>query len=121
MIMVKCPNCGNEVSSTDKRCRKCGTDVKKNSNKLLIAILAIVAIIAIVGIFASGVLSNDNANHVSDSSGNDAVFWASSEGNKFHKPNCEWAQKIKESNKVVYTSREAAIEDGREPCGECNP
>ena len=57
--MVKCPNCGAEVSSTDKRCSKCGSKIKKNSNNLIIGIIIAVVLIAVVGIFASGVLSDN--------------------------------------------------------------
>lgn len=149
--MVKCPNCGAEVSSTDKRCSKCGSKIKNNSNNLIIGIVIAVILIAVVGIFASGVLSDNSSNNVvvnNTDSGNTSVntdstnvssntssntdsqdggnsektvYWASAKANKFHKPSCEWAQKIKESNKIVYTSRDEAIADGRVPCGACNP
>lgn len=144
--MVKCPKCGANVNFFDKRCTKCGQELKSGS-RLLIAIVVVVIVVAVIGIFASGVLSNDatvadNVNSSEDSiketsssdssqedtsssqdddASSDTEYWASAQATKFHKPSCEWAQKIKESNKIIYDSREDAIADGREPCGECNP
>lgn len=39
----------------------------------------------------------------------------------FHKINCSSAKRIKSENKVFYSSREKAIEDGKRPCKNCNP
>ena len=81
--------------------------------------MIVVVIIAILGVLATGVFSNNH--HSAEINNSENVFWASSETTKFHKPTCEWAYKIKESNKIVYNSREAAIEDGKIPCEVCNP
>ena len=41
---------------------------------------------------------------------------------KFHKPNCEWAEKISQKNRQDYTgSRDELIQQGYTPCGSCNP
>ena len=41
---------------------------------------------------------------------------------KFHKPECSCAKKIKVKNKGEYTgSRQTLIDEGYEPCGNCNP
>lgn len=41
---------------------------------------------------------------------------------KFHDPDCEWAQKISDRNRLDYTgSREDLIERGYTPCGGCDP
>ena len=41
---------------------------------------------------------------------------------KFHKPECSGAKKIKAKNKGEYTgSRQTLINEGYEPCGNCNP
>lgn len=149
--MDKCPNCGAKVYSSDKRCSKCGHELKKSSNNSLIAFLLFVVAIAIVGILVSGsnvindtadvAIPNDanqNANSLiettfyddsqkgflssnDDSSISDTVYWASEESNKFHKSSCEWAQKISDDNKIVYMHRQEAINDGRVPCEVCNP
>ena len=148
--MVKCPKCGAKVNFFDKRCSKCGQEIKTGS-RVLIGIVVIVIIIAIIGVFASGILSNDTTADVNDvnnadsdsssiketasnddsqedtsdsqddASSSHTEYWASDKAVKFHKPSCEWAQKISESNKIIYDSREDAIADGRQPCGECNP
>lgn len=130
--MVKCPECGEVLDeSKDKRCPKCGyilTDdlgtvsqsKDKKSNNKIIAVIAVVVIISIIAVFASGMLSNNNTVDDTDSA-DDSVYWGSTKTDKFHLPDCEWAEKISEDNKIIYQSREDAIEDGKEPCGECNP
>ena len=41
---------------------------------------------------------------------------------KFHTPECSGATKIKAKNKGEYTgSRQTLIDEGYEPCGNCNP
>lgn len=138
--MAKCPNCGVEVKSSDKRCSKCGSLLDKKSiasSKLIIGIVAAVIVLAIVGAFASGMFNGDTQDStvsdntptetvepVSDddsSSSSSSEYWASAKADKFHTPDCEWAQKISEDNKIVYHSRDDAIADGRVPCGACNP
>ena len=57
----------------------------------------------------------------SSSSSSDVTYWASSKSGKFHYPSCEWAQKIYGSNKVVFHSREKAINSGYVPCQVCGP
>ena len=141
--MKECPKCGKPIDKGSNFCRHCKADLtemskkkdepKKNvfSNKLVIAI--IIVVIAVVAVaFASGMFSSndtsvnddsssDSAQVNSDSSDEGHVYWASVKGEKFHKPNCEWAQKISEDNKIVYHSRQDAIDDDKIPCGECNP
>ena len=40
---------------------------------------------------------------------------------KFHNPSCKWAQKMTEGNKIQFSSRDDAINQGYEPCKVCNP
>ena len=41
---------------------------------------------------------------------------------KFHYPWCHSAERMKESNRVYfYGSREEVVEDGYNPCKNCNP
>ena len=40
---------------------------------------------------------------------------------KLHLPDCASVSDMKESNKVEFTSREEAIEQGYKPCKRCNP
>ena len=48
-------------------------------------------------------------------------FWASKNSNKYHYPDCRWAQKIKSSNLVKFNSPEAAQKAGYIPCKVCRP
>ena len=57
----------------------------------------------------------------SESSSSSATYWASSNSNKFHNPSCEWAQKISSRNKVVFHSRDQAINSGYQACQVCSP
>ena len=40
---------------------------------------------------------------------------------KFHKPECSSVDQMNESNKVLISTRDEAIENGFEPCQRCNP
>lgn len=57
----------------------------------------------------------------SSSSNSGATYWGSSKSGKFHRPSCEWGQKISSSNKVVFHSRDEAINSGYVPCQVCSP
>jgi len=48
-------------------------------------------------------------------------FIASKESDKFHKPDCIYAKKIKDENKIYFLTRDAAISAGYKPCKRCNP
>ncbi|MDN5363982.1 MAG: micrococcal nuclease [Eubacteriales bacterium] len=39
----------------------------------------------------------------------------------FHRPDCQWAQKIALRNRVEFKSREEALEAGYRPCNVCSP
>ena len=143
--MAKCPKCNANVDPSDKRCSKCGEllDKKSTSPKLIIGIIAVIVVLAIVGAFATGMFNghtssptatNDSSSHdntstqtVKPSIDNDSSssanteYWASAKAEKFHTPDCEWAQKISQSNKIVYHSRQEALNDGRTPCHVCYP
>ena len=45
--MDKCPSCGAKVYPSDKRCSKCGQELKKSSNGSVIAILLFVMLCGI--------------------------------------------------------------------------
>ena len=65
--------------------------------------------------------STPTSSSSSSSSSSGQTYWASSNSNKFHYPSCEWAQKISGKNKVVFHSREEAINSGYVPCQVCGP
>ena len=132
---IVCPICGHEFPSVASKQEK--TSSKSNTNKI-IAIVAVIVVIIIVAVVASGMFSQPQSNDVtvnnsssdvksvdnhndSKSSASDSQVWSSAKSDKFHRPSCEWAQKISESNKIVYDSRDKAIADGKKPCDVCNP
>ncbi len=39
--------------------------------------------------------------------------------NRFHRPDCEFALYIPTHRQVVFDSHRAAVESGRNPCGQC--
>ena len=57
----------------------------------------------------------------SKSKSSSKTYWGSSNSGKFHDPSCEWAQKISGRNKVVFHSRDEAVNSGYEPCMVCSP
>ena len=50
-----------------------------------------------------------------------AEFWASKNSNKYHYPDCRWAQKINPSNLVKFKTPEDAIKANYIPCKVCKP
>ncbi len=50
-----------------------------------------------------------------------AEFWASRKSNKYHYPSCQWAQRIKPQNLIIFNSPEEAIRAGYVPCKVCSP
>lgn len=63
----------------------------------------------------------DDSSLSSGSSSSDQTYWASANSDKFHYPSCEWAEKISSKNKVVFNSRDEALDSGYQPCEVCNP
>lgn len=50
-----------------------------------------------------------------------AEFIGNSSSHIFHKSSCSSAEKLKESNRVSFSNREKAVNDGYKPCKRCNP
>jgi Metal binding domain of Ada len=50
-----------------------------------------------------------------------AVIVASKNSDKFHRPSCEWAQKIAPDNLITFQSVEEAFRAGLKPCAQCKP
>ena len=40
---------------------------------------------------------------------------------RFHRPNCKYALQMAERNKVVFKTREQALDSCYSPCKKCNP
>jgi competence protein ComEC len=49
------------------------------------------------------------------------AFVASKKSEVFHRPDCEWAQKISSANLTTYDSYDEAEQDGKRPARCCNP
>ena len=67
-----------------------------------LAVAIIFAVLVPIAAFASAYVGNSNSG-------------------KFHYQGCKWEQKMLESNRVYYNSREEAIADGYVPCKVCRP
>lgn len=71
--------------------------------------------------------SSDNNDSQTDSSNDDSsessgmTYVGSINSDKFHYPSCSQADRIKDSNKITFSSREDAVSSGYSPCGICNP
>lgn len=50
-----------------------------------------------------------------------AEYWGSKNSNKYHYPNCEWAQKINPKNLIKFNTPEDAIKAGYISCKVCRP
>ena len=48
-------------------------------------------------------------------------YWGSLKSNKYHYPSCQWAQRIKSHNLIVFHGPEEAIAAGYVPCKVCRP
>jgi len=68
-----------------------------------------------------GESSDDTSDSYTSSSNKESTYVASSDSNKFHYPYCTQAKRIKDSNKITFSSRDEAINTGYEPCGICYP
>lgn len=53
--------------------------------------------------------------------GTSSSYVGNSETGKFHAPGCGDVDKMDNSNKIFFSSREEAVNSGYDPCGHCNP
>ncbi|WP_223166089.1 thermonuclease family protein [Methanobrevibacter millerae] len=65
----------------------------------------------------SSTASSSSSGAVGDS----GSYIGNSNSHKFHYPTCSSCSKIAEKNKVVFNSRDDAINQGYVPCKRCNP
>jgi len=65
------------------------------------------------------VVEGSDASEIKAVSENEYV--GSINSNRFHYPNCKWAKKIKEGNKIWFKNRKEALDKGYIPCKVCNP
>lgn len=64
--------------------------------------------------------SSSSSSHSSSSSGSGS-YVANANTGKFHVSSCDSVSKMSEKNKVFFSSRDAAINQGYVPCKRCNP
>lgn len=64
--------------------------------------------------------SSNNGDNTASSSVTH-TYVASANSNKFHEPSCSQGKRIKDSNKITFSSRDDAINAGYSPCSICNP
>lgn len=69
---------------------------------------------------SAAVTKPSNSEGTAASSSN-AAYIGNKNTKKFHYPNCGSVAQMKEKNKVPLDSREQAISQGYDPCGNCNP
>ncbi|ACX52448.1 nuclease (SNase domain protein) [Ammonifex degensii KC4] len=53
--------------------------------------------------------------------GKETKYIGNARSKVFHRPDCEWAQKISPRNRVEFRNKEEALEAGYRPCKVCNP
>ena len=51
----------------------------------------------------------------------ESVYIGNKKSHVFHRSTCSSASSMSEKNKVEFSSRDEAIEEGYKPCGKCNP
>jgi endonuclease YncB( thermonuclease family) len=65
--------------------------------------------------------SDSYSSGSSSGSSSSGGYVASKNSEVFHKAACSYVDSIKESNKIFFSSRSAAINSGRRPCKRCKP
>lgn len=65
--------------------------------------------------------STDDDSSEESTSSYQATYVGSVNSDKFHEPSCSHAKRIKEGNKITFSSRQEAIDAGYSPCGVCYP
>lgn len=65
--------------------------------------------------------SSDTTSSPSSSSSDSGSYVGNSNSGKFHESGCGSVSKMSEKNKVFFSSRDEAINQGYVPCKRCNP
>ena len=63
MALIKCPECGKEISNNAKNCPNCGYKLKNKNSKLLLIVVGIIMIITIITLLIIGVVKNRSINN----------------------------------------------------------
>jgi len=80
--------------------------------------ILVVALALIIGVSAGVYMLNNNSLPVATPS---YKYVGSVNSDKFHYPDCRWAQNIIEENEIWFNSKEDATAKGYRPCQTCRP
>lgn len=69
----------------------------------------------------TGSSSSTSSSHSSDASSDSGSYVGNANSGKFHVSGCNSVGKMSEKNKVFFSSRQEAINQGYVPCKICNP
>ena len=64
---------------------------------------------------------NNSKEVKSEDDEEDCKYVGSKNSDKYHKPSCVWAKRIKPENLVCFSSKEEAEDKGYKPCSVCKP
>lgn len=73
MALIKCPECGKEISDTSKRCVHCGYKLKKLDYKDILVIIAIIILVITIGICIKKTVDSINDLNEANKISNDAL------------------------------------------------
>ena len=66
-------------------------------------------------------VDGNDSDDESSSTSSSITYVASVNSDKFHEPSCSQAKRIKDGNRITFSSRDDAINAGYSPCGICYP
>ena len=91
--------------------------------KGLVALGAVSILVIILGAFAYTNLNRPSNSNTGSNQNNQNTqqFVGSVNSNVYHYPSCTWAQKIKTSNQIWFSSSQDARNHGYRPCEVCHP
>ncbi|MDD2494349.1 MAG: ComEC/Rec2 family competence protein [Tissierellia bacterium] len=104
---------GHPHEETLKRLKAVGTEIYK--------INELGTIIATSDGNKISIISDQLSINDSSATNQKVQFIGNKNTRKFHIPNCSSVKTIKEANRVSFTKRENAVNQGYEPCGSCKP
>jgi len=84
---------------------------------------AIILILMFALLLSFSVLSGcaDNSTQTTAPPQSQHTYVGSVNSNKYHYPDCQWAEKIKPENEIWFSDKEEAEAAGYVPCKVCSP
>ena len=77
-------------------------------------------IILVVTLFLSGCASSSTPATAPPSQSSYS-YVGSVNSDKYHRPSCQWANKIKPGNEIYFNTKDQAELEGYKPCKVCKP